>query len=149
MSDQPQYADPFEFLKTMWGPMGQSLPGMVTPTLDVNEVDKRITELKTVETWLSMNLNMVKMTIQGLEVQKATLTAFHSMGAAAKQAGEAAQQAAGSSADAAATAAAQWPWNLMPQPANPPAPAPAGAAAAAKDKSKGRNKKDPEPGAQE
>lgn len=118
MSDQPQYADPFEFLKTMWGPMGQSLPGMVTPTLDVNEVDKRIAELKSVETWLAMNLNMVKMTLQGLEMQKATLTAFHSMGAAAQQAGAAAQQAAGGAADA---GTAPWPWNLMPQAANPPA----------------------------
>jgi len=150
MADQPQYADPFEFLKTMWGPMGQSLPGMVTPTLDVNEVDKRITELKTVETWLSMNLNMVKMTVQGLEMQKATLTAFHSMGAAAQQAGVAAQQAgvaaqqagqqaAAGSADA---AAAQWPWNLMPQAASPPP-------AKEKNKNRNKNKKDPEPGAQE
>jgi hypothetical protein len=138
MSDQPQYADPFEFLKRMWGPMGQSLPGMVTPTLDVNEVEKRISELKSVETWLSMNLNMLKMTIQGLEMQKATLTAMHSMGAAAQQAGVAAQQAAAGSADAPGPrAATPWPWNLMmPQAANPP-------------ETPAADRKDPEPGAQE
>ena len=130
MSDQPQYADPFEFLKKMWGPMGQSLPGMVTPTLDVNEVDKRIGELKSVETWLSMNLNMLKMTIQGLEMQKATLTAMHSMGAAAQQA------AGGSGYAPAPSAAAPWPWNLIPQAANPP-------------ETPGTDREDPEPGAQE
>jgi len=68
--------DPFEFLKLMWGPMGLPLPGMVTLTLDVSDIDQRIAELKSVETWLNMNLNLLKMTIQGMEMQRATLLAI-------------------------------------------------------------------------
>jgi hypothetical protein len=72
-------ADPFEFMKMLWGPMGLPMPGMVTPTLDVSEIDKRIAELKSVETWLNMNLNLLKMTIQGMEMQRATLSAIQGM----------------------------------------------------------------------
>jgi len=36
-------------------------------------VPKRIQELKAVETWLAMNLNMLRMAIQGLEMQRASL----------------------------------------------------------------------------
>jgi hypothetical protein len=114
MSEQNPPSDPFEFLKKMWGPMGNSLPGMVTPTLDVNEIDKRIGELKSVETWLGMNLNMLKMTIQGLEMQRATLAAFQSMGAAGQQAATPPDSVATPS-----TGVAPWPWNLMPQSAPP------------------------------
>jgi hypothetical protein len=115
MSEQNPPGDPFEFLKKMWGPMGQSLPGMVTPTLDLNEIEKRINELKSVETWLTMNLNMLKMTIQGLEMQRNTLTAFKSMAEAA--------QAGAPNAAASAPTAPPWPWNLAPQ-AAPAEPAP-------------------------
>lgn len=110
MADNMPLGDPFELLKKMWGPMGQSLPGMVTPTLDVNEIEKRINELKSVETWLGMNLNMLKMTIQGLEMQRTTLAAFQSMGAAAQQAGNVA-----SAGGVAGAGMPPWPWNLMPQ----------------------------------
>lgn len=58
--------------------MGVSMPGMVAPTLDVAEIDKRITDLKSVENWLNLNLNVLRMTIQGLEMQKATLAAMQS-----------------------------------------------------------------------
>jgi hypothetical protein len=118
MPEQTPPGDPFEFLKTMWGPMGNSLPGMVTPTLDVNEIDKRIAELRSVETWLGMNLNMLKMTVQGLEMQRATLTAFQAMANPAKS-----PEAPVNSAPAAQANVAPWPWNLMPQAASPPAPA--------------------------
>jgi hypothetical protein len=121
MSEQTPPGDPFEFLKKMWGPMGQSLPGMVTPTLDVDEIDKRIAELKSVESWLAMNLNMLKMTIQGLEMQRSTLAAFKSMSSGiTQQAGSAAPLS-----DTPAAGAVAWPWNLMPQTApaqSPPAP---------------------------
>jgi len=52
------------------------MPGLAMPTLDPKEVEKRIVELRSVEGWLSMNLNMVKFAIQGLEVQKAALQAM-------------------------------------------------------------------------
>jgi len=46
------------------------------PTLDPQEIEKRIAELKALEMWLSMNLNMLRMSIQGLEMQKAGLSAM-------------------------------------------------------------------------
>ena len=75
MPDQPPQ-DPFEMFRRLWGPLGVPLPGMAMPTLDPEEVDKRITDLKSVEAWLNMNLNMVRFSIQGLEVQKAALQAM-------------------------------------------------------------------------
>lgn len=68
--------DPFEFLKSLWAPMGIAMPGIVTPTMDVDEIEKRIKELKAVEGWLGMNLNALRMTIQALEVQRSTLSAM-------------------------------------------------------------------------
>lgn len=52
-----------------------SLPpaGMMIPTLIPDEVEKRIAELKSVENWLNMNLNVLRMTIQALEMQKTGL----------------------------------------------------------------------------
>lgn len=47
-------------------------------SLDPQVIDKRIEDLKTVEQWLSFNLNLVKSTIQGLEIQKGTLAAIQS-----------------------------------------------------------------------
>ena len=68
--------DPFEMYRRLWGSLGVPIPGMAMPTLDPAEVDKRITELRSVEAWLNMNLNMVKFAVQGLEVQRAALTAM-------------------------------------------------------------------------
>ncbi len=112
-SNDKTAGDPFEFLKGMWGSMGLNIPGMVTPTLDVDELDKRITDLKTVEGWLKMNLNMLSMSIQALEVQRAALGAVQAMRETAAAGGEGAQNPFMN--------AAMWPWNLMPQ-AGSPAP---------------------------
>lgn len=75
--------DPFEMFRRLWAPLGLPVPGMAMPTLDPAEVEKRISDLKSVETWLAMNLNMVKMAIQGLEVQKMALNAMQSNAGAA------------------------------------------------------------------
>jgi hypothetical protein len=112
--------DPFEFLKKLWGPMGLPMPGMVTPTLDVAEIDKRIAELKSVETWLTMNLNLLKMSIQGLEMQRATLSAMQGMQAAGAGAAKAGAEATQQAADAANAGAAGNPfaeawWNMLQQ----------------------------------
>ena len=45
------------------------------------QIEKRIADLRSIEAWLNMNLNMVKFSIQGLEMQKAALQA---MGAGAR-----------------------------------------------------------------
>jgi hypothetical protein len=76
MADQTPPQDPFEMFRRLWGPLGVPLPGMAVPTFDPKEVEKRIAELKSVEAWLNMNLNMLKLSIQGLEMQKAALQAM-------------------------------------------------------------------------
>jgi hypothetical protein len=102
MSTTP--SDPMEFLKSLWSNTGMPLPGLVTPTLDTNELEKRIADLKAVEGWLKTNLGMLQMTIQGLEMQRATLSALQAI-----------SQSAGS-AEANANPFANpalWPWNFM------------------------------------
>ena len=76
MADANQPQDPFEMFRRLWGPLGVPVPGMAMPTLDPAEIDKRIQDLKSVEAWLSMNLNMLRAGIQGLEMQKAGLSAM-------------------------------------------------------------------------
>src|SRR2546427_12520854 len=71
-----QPPDPLEFLKNLWGPMGLPLAGLMAPTLIPDEIERRIAELKSVENWLNMNLNVLRLTIQGLEMQKAGLAAL-------------------------------------------------------------------------
>jgi hypothetical protein len=73
-SNPPQ--DPFEMFRRLWGPLGVPIPGMAVPTFDPQEVEKRIAELRSVEAWLNMNLNMLKFSIQGLELQRAALQAM-------------------------------------------------------------------------
>jgi hypothetical protein len=93
-----------EFLKSLWGNTGMPLPGLVTPTLDTNELEKRIADLKAVEGWLKTNLGMLQMTIQGLEMQRATLAAMQAMS----------RSAGNSEADANPFAnPTLWPWSFM------------------------------------
>jgi hypothetical protein len=78
--------DPFEMFRRLWGPLGVPVPGMAMPTLDPNEIDKRVQELKSVEMWLGMNLNMLRTAIQALEMQKAGLQQVQGMQQAMQQA---------------------------------------------------------------
>jgi hypothetical protein len=112
MSKETPFQDPFELLKQMWAPMGLPL----APLLDPNDIEKRIADLKSVETWLSMNMNVLRMTIQGLEMQKATLAAFQQ---GMQPMGTAPKAGAGTVPSSAADA---W-WALLQQMQNPP-PAP-------------------------
>ena len=75
MSNSSASNDPLDFTRKLWGKMGFSLPGMVTPTFDVDELEKRLVDLKAVEGWLKMNLSMLQLTIQTLEMQCSTLNA--------------------------------------------------------------------------
>ncbi|MCX7962004.1 MAG: hypothetical protein N2653_10595 [Burkholderiales bacterium] len=83
MSEPNAPQDPFEVYRRLWGPLGVPVPGMAMPTLDPQELDKRIQELKAVEAWLGMNLNMLRLAIQALEMQKAGLAAMQQAMAAA------------------------------------------------------------------
>lgn len=58
------------------------LPNMshwVAPTLNVEDLEKRIEELKAVQFWLDQNAVALKATIQALEVQKMTLATLKGM----------------------------------------------------------------------
>jgi hypothetical protein len=72
--------DIFEFMQKMWNPLNFPIPGMLTPTIDVEELDKKIRELKSVENWLKMNLGFLQMTIRTLELQKTALEALNASG---------------------------------------------------------------------
>ena len=118
------------------------IPGMsnwVAPTLSIEDIDKRIQELKAVQFWLEQNGTALKATIQALEVQKMTLTTLQGMNV--------------SMADLAKAFTAKPPEAAAPAPAAEPQPAPAPepeaeaepeaepeAAAAAKPKSASRAK---------
>jgi hypothetical protein len=121
MSNETPNNDPLEFMKGMWGNMGFSLPGMVAPTFDTDELEKRLKDLKAVEGWLRMNLSMLQMTIQGLEMQVSTLSAVRAMGQMASEsahsAGAAASAPEAQAADGANpfAQAAMWPWSMMQQ----------------------------------
>ena len=58
---------------------GPALQNWVAPTVDVEILEKRIRELKTVQFWLEQNLVALKATVQALEVQRMTLSTLHSM----------------------------------------------------------------------
>ena len=109
MSEQHPPQDPFEIFRRLWGPLGVPVPGMAMPTMDPKEVEKRVADLKSVEAWLAMNLNMVRIAIQGLEMQRSALEAMKSGTSEAALAGMAA-----AGADTAANAM-MWPWAVMQQ----------------------------------
>jgi hypothetical protein len=72
----------FEFLQGLVKNAGQSLPGIgqwVAPTLNPEELGKRIEELRTVQFWLEQNARMLSATIQALEVQRMTLSTLKTM----------------------------------------------------------------------
>ena len=79
----------FDFLQNLAkqaaGSASQSIPQLpnlgnwVAPTLNVEELDKRIQELKAVQFWLDQNAAALKATIQALEVQKMTLATLKGM----------------------------------------------------------------------
>ncbi|NDP58970.1 MAG: hypothetical protein GZ090_06400 [Oxalobacteraceae bacterium] len=76
--------DTLEFMQKLWGGVtlpGASMPGMVMPTLSLEEINKQITDLKAVESWLTLNMNMLGGTIKALEVQSATISTLQSMSA--------------------------------------------------------------------
>jgi hypothetical protein len=118
-STPPQ--DPFEVFRRLWGPLGLPVPGMAVPTMDPQEVEKRVADLKSIEAWLAMNLNMVRFAIQGLELQRSALQAMKEGTSEAARS----QMAAAGANSAAGTML--WPWALMQQAMTGAAPAePAG-----------------------
>jgi hypothetical protein len=122
----------FDFLQNITkGAQGlPQMPGLanwVAPTLNVEEVEKRISELKAVMFWLDQNRQALNATIQALEVQKMTLATLRGMNVSMTQLSEAL------TAKPAARAAGR----DKPEPASEAAEAPVATAAKARAGSKG------------
>jgi hypothetical protein len=81
--DFTKFVPGFDFLKNLTPGGGavasSAAPGWVAPTLDPEELEKRIQELKTVQFWLEQNTKAVGATIQALEVQRMTLNTLKGM----------------------------------------------------------------------
>jgi len=101
----PQEA--LDFMQRMWNPFGIPMPGFALPgttplggtgaipfpnpasmfaALDPAEIDRKIAELRVIENWLTMSVNLMQMSIKTMELQKASLEALrtaHAPGAAA------------------------------------------------------------------
>jgi hypothetical protein len=79
----------FDFLQNLAkqasGGATQAMPQLpnfsnwIAPILNVEELDKRVQELKAVQFWLDQNATALKATIQALEVQKMTLATLKGM----------------------------------------------------------------------
>jgi hypothetical protein len=72
----------FDFLQDLVKNAGAALPNIgqwVAPTLNPEELEKRIDELRTVQFWLEQNARMIGATIQALEVQRMTLSTLKTM----------------------------------------------------------------------
>jgi len=83
-----QFVPGFDFLRNLaagGASAASAMPGLggmsswVAPTLSVEEIDKRIQELKAVQYWLEQNGHALKATIQALEVQRMTLSTLRGM----------------------------------------------------------------------
>ena len=70
--------DTLDFVKSLWGSMG--VPGLASPTLSLDALDKKRNDLKAVESWLNLNGAMLRSSIQALEVQRGTIATLKSMG---------------------------------------------------------------------
>ena len=74
----------FDFLQNL-GKAGQGASAVppfahwVAPTVSVEEIDKRIEELKAVQFWLEQNNRALSATVQALQVQRMTLSTLQGM----------------------------------------------------------------------
>ncbi|TAL97158.1 MAG: transcriptional regulator [Paraburkholderia sp.] len=154
---------PAEMLDRMWDmmrltPFGSAFPGaqagaaqglgpslsmmsdMMAPLTNVEELDKRITDMRAVEQWLKLNLNMLQSAIQALEVQRATLATLRAFGAFAQSSMKAAAPTPGS-------ASTSSPSSSMPSWMPPPEASAAGQAGAAGTKTSASDAADEADGA--
>ena len=115
-----------DFADKLLEEMGGNLPGMVSPTTDIDELEKRLADLKVVESWLKMNLTMLELTIQGLSMQCSTLKAVRELASRRPELMATASPAAGVAKKNTPKESNQpiqpedsfqmlWPWALMQQ----------------------------------
>ncbi len=118
----PGMTDTLEFVKNLWG--GMNIPGampgmggmpMPGAGLSIDDLDKKIADLKAVESWLNLNLGMLRGSIQALEIQRGTLATLKAMGDSMAQA----MSQTGAASDAAMAPFAQF-FTQAAQPARQP-----------------------------
>lgn len=73
MAEDTWSKDMLEFVQRMWNPLGLQIPGIGAPALSVEDIERRLVELRSVESWLKMNLTFLQMTVKTLEMQKQAL----------------------------------------------------------------------------
>ena len=85
-TDYAKLVPGFDFLQSLVKGAGQALPNAlpnisqwIAPTLDPEELGKRIEQLRTVQFWLEQNAKVLAATIQALEVQRMTLSTLKTM----------------------------------------------------------------------
>jgi hypothetical protein len=93
----------FDLWQKMVNPGGYPLQSLMFPVPDVKELDKKISELETVEHWLRANLNMLQMTIKTLQYQKDLLAPGEKARASATP----------STTEEAMANPAMWAWEMM------------------------------------
>jgi hypothetical protein len=101
--------DAIAFMQKLWNPFGLPMPGLMAQApaeggapaampgmpfpnpaamfaaLDPAEVERKINDLRIIEGWLAMSLNMMQMSIKTMELQKASLEAMRAGHAASSQ----------------------------------------------------------------
>lgn len=107
----------FDILKKMWeafsppttftSPLTQLMQS-AAPLLDPHEIENRIAEMRAVEQWLTLNLNVLRSTIQAFEVQRATYATLRSFSGGFDPEKAAAAASAFSPASAAADMGNAW-----------------------------------------
>ena len=110
-------ADPFEFVKNLWGQMAVPGFGLTAnvgaggaqmPSFDPKELEKRLAELKQVKQWLEMNLNMMGLQINTIEMQLAAMNGLND--ASTKAFGRSASEIVGGSGSLDGNPAQAAPW---------------------------------------
>ncbi len=85
MAQNPMLAS-MEMMRQAWqglaGSGGLDQAAMMTP-MSIEDLERRIGDLRAVENWLRMNLSMLSSTIQGLEVQRSTIATLKTFMASA------------------------------------------------------------------
>ena len=71
-SNSPQAM--FELFQKMANPFAFPLQNFLMPSLSLEELERKISELKSVHTWLQTNLGVLEVTIKSLEYHQALLS---------------------------------------------------------------------------
>ena len=80
--DFSKFVPGFDFLQKLAGGNHPATPGAsswIAPTLDPQELERRIKDLRAVQFWLEQNTQAVAATIQALDVQRMTLATLQGM----------------------------------------------------------------------